>query len=139
MNGAAIASAARQLIGTPFAWGGRLAKIGIDCAGVLVLAHELAGFKVCDLESYSRRAIIHNQLVKQLAETHGAFLDTEQTGDVVLFQLTARDCYTHCGILSRCGDQPKIIHAIEGAVTSETIIPEPWKNRALFLRHRELP
>ncbi len=138
MNGAAIVSAARKLIGTPFAWGGRLADIGLDCAGVLVLSHRLAGLTIFDLKSYSKRAIIRHQLARQIDKTHGAFLGNEQPGDVILFQLTGRNCYTHCGILSICGDQPKIIHAIEGAATSETIIPVSWRNRALVLRHREL-
>ena len=132
--GVAIANAARKLIGTPFHFGGRLPGIGLDCAGVIVLAHRECDLNIQDPGTYSKSAILRGWIRRFLEKTHD-FVSQPRIGDVALFAITKRETLTHCAIVVA---HNRIIHSLTGVGTTEAAIPAHWRETALFMRHREV-
>lgn len=105
---AEIVGWARECLDTPFHHQGRIAGIGLDCAGVICHAAARAGLPYDDVPGYGRnpcRSMLETILDAQpgLVRVTGE----PQPGDVLLLRL-ARDPQ-HLGICTGAG----IIHAYE--------------------------
>lgn len=106
----AIVAGARSCLGTPFRHQGRLPGVGLDCAGLAVVALRSAGVEVRDLTSYSRTPH-DDKLMAMVSLQRGLRFvsrDDMQAGDVLIVRIGAEP--SHIAI---CTDAGQIIHAYE--------------------------
>ena len=84
-----LVQAARQCLGTPFRHQGRIAGVGLDCAGVAIHVARQCGLGVIDVEGYSRTPS-GGQLEAALDAQPGlqrvAALADRQPGDLLLMR-----------------------------------------------------
>lgn len=126
MSAAQIVAAARACLGTPFHHQGRQPGVGIDCAGLVIVAARAAGFDPVDLPGYGRRP--HGgALESAIAIQPGldaAPIDDLADGDVLLMRFKTEP--QHLAIYAEGG----IIHAYEsvGRVV-EHRLDESWRAR----------
>lgn len=100
---AAIVAAARSQVGVPYAWGGVTPGVGLDCSGLVMYCHSVAGISL----SHSSGS-----------QGNGARVSDPQPGDVV--------CYSgHVGIYIGGG---QMIHAPEPGqdVKVANVYGSPW-------------
>lgn len=122
-----IVVAARACLGTPFRHQGRAPGVGLDCAGLAVVALQSAGVEVRDYRGYGR---IPNdgRLRRAIDEQPGLEsvpVDKAEPGDVLLLRFAGVPA--HIGILTAPGI---MIHAYEqiGRVV-EHRIDEAWRGQ----------
>lgn len=105
---ATIVSAARACLGTPFRHQGRVPGVGLDCAGLAVVALRAAGVEVRDLPSYSRTP--HDGRLKAVVDMQPGLRPSRagmQPGDLIILRIGAEPSH-----LAICTEQG-IIHAYE--------------------------
>ena len=78
-------TAAAMLLGTPFRHQGRMPGIGLDCAGVVVCAANACGYKVADVQGYSRVPARGQFTTALLAHCDAIALDEALPGDLLMF------------------------------------------------------
>lgn len=81
MAGSDVVEAARQLLGVPFAHQGR-SSAGVDCAGLVVLAHRAVGREVRDAYGYGRQP--HDGMMRRHLVESFRPVQEPQLGDVLL-------------------------------------------------------
>lgn len=96
VTGQQIATAASRLIGTAFRHQGRSVVSGLDCSGVLVLAHQMVGLDVSDFTRYScppKPRDLIDGLKRNCVE-----LGAPHIGCVILFRAPNKRSAQHTGI-----------------------------------------
>ncbi len=111
-----IVKAARQLVGTPYRYGGTTPQ-GFDCSGLVQFAHRQVGIS------------IPRTTQTQLQRAYRVPLSDVQPGDVVFFRLSRRKI-SHVGIYA--GNQQFIHAPSRGKRVSYASLEEPyWKQRII--------
>lgn len=125
-----LADAARSLIGTPFHHQGR-SRAGVDCAGLIVLAGQLAGIALPDTIAYGpipNPAILLDKLQETADQIRACDL---VPGDLVCIKWREQEG-THVGIVTRCGADGLALfcHAYQarGAVVEDRL-GHLWRKR----------
>ena len=105
-----IVAAARACLGTPFRHQGRAPGIGLDCAGLAVVALKSAGVDIHAPANYSRTP--HDGRLRAMIDIQRGLRfvprDDMQDGDVLLIKIGNEP--SHVGICTGSGN---IIHAYE--------------------------
>ena len=125
-----IVEAARQYIGVPWRHQGRQDKLGIDCAGIIVMVAKSLGYFVYDKVNYARRpngfsfmqAFKDNMKQKPLTEM--------KIGDVLTFRENNYPC--HCGIIGEDNEgNLTLIHAyaVKKKVWEELLEEGDWMKK----------
>jgi NlpC/P60 family putative phage cell wall peptidase len=132
MRRAAIVSAARSWIGTPYRHQASLKGTGCDCLGLLRgVWREVIGAEPEHAPAYSRdwaEATGREALLDAAARHLVPVADGRwQAGDVLLFRWRAHLPAKHCAIASSAGS---MVHAHEGAAVAEVAVA-PWWDRHL--------
>jgi cell wall-associated NlpC family hydrolase len=87
--GAAIVAAARECVGTPFRHQGRLPKIGLDCAGLVIYAARAQGLPVIDFKGYPDRPF--DGMLKRMLDSQTCireiYITDIQPGDLLLMRV----------------------------------------------------
>jgi len=87
--GSAIIAAARECVGTPFRHQGRLPKIGLDCAGLVIHAARALGLPVVDFKGYPDRPF--NGMLKRMLDSQTCIREIYtidiQPGDLLLMRV----------------------------------------------------
>lgn len=140
-KGQVVASWARTLIGTPFASGGRAPQAGVDCAGVVVLAHAAAGLPVADRPGESLEILGSKGLLSQLQQNFKAVdAAAAEPGDVALFWVRHRAEVEHLAVLTRgpaeAGRGARMVHSLTRGSVCEVDL-DPWLSRLIAVyRHK---
>lgn len=105
-----IVAAARACLGTPFRHQGRAPGIGLDCAGLAVVALKSAGVDIHAPANYSRTP--HDGRLRAMIDIQRGLRfvprDDMQAGDVLLIKIGNEP--SHVGICTGGGN---VIHAYE--------------------------
>ncbi len=127
MTAAAIIAAARSCLGTPFAHQGRVVGVGLDCAGLAVVAVRAAGVDVLDFSGYGRtpnKGHLAAAMDAQPMLERVASIADRAAGDILLMRFLGEP--QHVGICT--GDS--IIHAYQAVDgCCEHRIDEKWAAR----------
>ena len=129
-----VVALARAWIGTPYVHQASKLGGGCDCLGLIRgVWREVYGHEPESIPAYSadwsepqgdealwRAALRHLEPIK------GAEL---QTGNVVLFRMSAGAVAKHLGIIAAVGKAPTFIHAYTGHGVVESPLSEPWRKR----------
>ena len=105
-----VADIARTFLGVPFHHQGRV-NSGLDCVGLVVLSHKLAGYTLEDYITYSRSPRTNTLLDHVKQNAFKVPLEESKEGDMVLFYLekpNRKKLLQHMGILARKGET--VIH-----------------------------
>ena len=123
-SGARLAQAARACLGTAFHHQGRVAGVGVDCIGLVVVALRSIGFEVRDRLDYGMRPDGH-ALVEALIAHGGVRVDAAQEGDILLFRYDGQPQHVAIAL-----DGGRLIHSFApaGGVV-ETGLGAYWKRR----------
>ena len=114
MTSADIIAAARACLGTPFAHQGRVVGVGLDCAGLAVVAVRAAGVDVLDFAGYGRtpnKGHLAAAMDAQPMLERVANIADREAGDIILMRFLGEP--QHVGICTGAG----IIHAYEAVGT----------------------
>lgn len=122
-----IIIAARACLDTPFKHQGRLAGVGLDCAGLAVHAIQSVGLPVSDLKGYGR--VPNDGALKRIMDMQPSLvlIDSQEAepGDILLIRVSNEP--SHIAIMS---DQATIIHAYEQVGrTCEHRLDADWQSR----------
>lgn len=127
---AAIITAARAQLGTPFRHQGRSAQ-GVDCVGLLICIGRALDLPHRDVTGYTRRAEGMGFLEHFRAHLVEIALTDARPADVLVFVETLYPCHT--GLLSERHGVPHLIHA---HAPRRKVIEEPyladWQAKARF-------
>ena len=118
---------AREYIGTPFRFGGRLKHIGVDCGGLILCAVTELGLSPEAPTNYTRQTAL--QTLQETLNQHCQKVETQQPGDILLF--ATKQLPGHCGILTA---QNTFIHAYDSPSVSqvtETPLDARWQSRVI--------
>lgn len=122
-----LLAAARQCLGTPFRHQGRLAGVGLDCAGVAIHVAQAVGAEYFDVAGYGRTPAdgqLEASLDAQPCLLPLASIDDRAPGDLLLMRFTAEPQH-----LAICAGQT-IIHAYESAgICCEHDLSPMWAAR----------
>lgn len=122
-----VIAAARACIGTPFRHQGRLPGVGLDCAGLGIVAAKAAGIEIKDFAGYPRTPF-DGMLKKMFDEQNGLQkigINDAAPGDVLLMRISSAP--QHVAILSHNGF---MIHAYQGVGKAvEQRIDDVWRSR----------
>lgn len=123
-----IVRQARAWIGTPWRHQGRVPRVGLDCAGLIIkVAHELQ-LSTYDFTAYQRHA--QWSLFVDFFRAHGREIDIRaaRPGDILIMRQERFPC--HCAIVGDDGAELSIIHAyaLRRAVVEERLTGE-WLAR----------
>lgn len=125
-----VVATARGYLGVPWRHQGR-SRLGLDCAGLIVLTGRDLGLSDHDRTGYSRHAQ-GLQFVDAFREAMDPVPLSRMTpGDVLLFADEAYPC--HCGIVSEARGVPHLIHAhaLRRKVMEEPLSAE-WRAKLRF-------
>jgi cell wall-associated NlpC family hydrolase len=126
ISGEDMVSKAREYLGTPFHYGGRLKGVGLDCGGLLIAAAAEFGVGV-EIPSPPRGAALA-VILKALAPCSLPVPLTDlRAGDVLVF--ASRLMPGHCGLLTGEGT---VIHAYDSPsvrAVVETPLDARWRAR----------
>lgn len=81
-----VVEAARTYVGVPWRHQGR-SRLGLDCAGLLVLAFRDCGRELVDLAGYTRHPW-RDGLLRALGSNFTPVSEPPQPGDILLFRIT---------------------------------------------------
>lgn len=119
-----LVEAARAYLGVPWRHQGR-SRMGLDCAGLIVLACQDCGIPVVDLKAYTRHPW-RDGLVRSLEANFGRVDEPAQPGDILLFRYTREP--QHLAIATDRG----IIHSHLGVPgVGENAMDKFWSDRLL--------
>ena len=106
-------SAARSYLGTPFHHQGRLKGIGVDCAGLVVLAARDCGYTIRDMQGYA--TIPSQNLFMQSVMEHCTPIAIGDVlpGDVAMFRFDSEP--QHIAIISDIAPDITLLHAYQQA------------------------
>jgi cell wall-associated NlpC family hydrolase len=104
----AIAYAARGYLGVPWRHLGR-SLAGVDCIGLVILAHRAAGHEVPDPAPYAREPI-GARVIAGIEAAGGKRVPRPRAGDVLVFRVDGVNG-GHLGIASDTSFGPCVIHA----------------------------
>lgn len=124
-----LIQAARDCLDTPFHHQGRLEGVGLDCAGLVVVAGAKVGIEVADMTGYARIPD-GNALTDHCdAQADRVLLPDAIPGDVILMTFD-RDPQ-HLAIISDITDGCiTVVHAwMQPKKVVENVLPEEWKRR----------
>lgn len=118
----AIVKAARAYLGVPWRHLGRSMQ-GIDCIGLVVMAHRDAGYDVADPIPYPREPSGH-QIIAGLAKAGAKRVREHQDGDVLLFRVAGVGGHVGIRATHPVYGVPSAIHAYQdrGAVVEEPLM-----------------
>jgi cell wall-associated NlpC family hydrolase len=120
---------AREYIGTPFHFGGRLKGIGVDCGGLLAGVAAEVGLEIEVPPSYSREDSLR-QLMAVLRQTcEETQIRFMRAGDILVF--SSRRMPGHCGLFTGEGT---FIHAYDSPSVQEVVetpLSEAWRERVV--------
>ncbi len=124
-----VIAAARECLGTPFRHQGRLPGVGLDCAGLGIIAAKAAGIDVKDFAGYPRLpfdGMLKKMFDEQPHLTRISHSDSAP-GDVLLMRISSAP--QHVAILSYDG---YMIHAYQnvGKVVEQRIDAD-WRNKII--------
>lgn len=120
-----VTDAAEALLGTPFHWGGRLPGVGLDCLGVVILAHG-DSLKDKDWRGYGNHtdnAAILERLIPQLTKVD---LDDAMPGDIMVFWIRRKDQPVHMGVFVA---EDMLVHAHASVKMCVREPLERWRRR----------
>lgn len=122
-----VISAARVCIGTPFRHQGRLPGVGLDCAGLGIVAAKAVGIEIKDFSGYPR--LPFDGMLKKMFDEQDCLrqlsINNAMPGDVLLMRISAAP--QHVAILSYNGF---MIHAYQGVgKVVEQRIDDFWKRK----------
>lgn len=85
INRDAIVDQARIYLGTPFAHGGRLSGVGIDCVGLIICVARDLGIPLADRQAYplSPDGTMHQEIAAQMPVS----LNGPERGDILLLAI----------------------------------------------------
>lgn len=132
MRRAAIVTASRGWIGTPYRHQASLRGVGCDCLGLLRgIWRELIGPEPEPVPPYSAdwAEASGREALWEAAGAHFCALASPaeaEAGDVLLFRWRAHLPAKHCAILSGEGT---MIHAHDGAAVAEVALAPAWARR----------
>jgi len=125
-----VVAAARGCIGTPFHHQGRLPGVGLDCAGVGIVAAKSVGIEIKDFAGYPRtpfdgmlRRMFDEQVALGLMNEISPA--SKEAGDVLLMRMSTDP--QHVGVYVGNGYMVHAYHAI-GKV-AEQRIDEFWRGK----------
>lgn len=106
-----IVSAARTCLGTPFRHQGRIAGVGLDCAGVVVEVAKAIGSNPIDVSGYGRVPV--NGQLESVLDTQTDLervldISTRRAGDILLLRFSGEP--QHLAVLT---DNNTIVHSYE--------------------------
>ena len=104
----AIVTAARTWLGVPWRHQGR-SRLGVDCAGLVVLVGRGLSLADYDTQAYGRRPEGQGFVEHFRAAMAGITLPEAGPGDVLVFADAAYPC--HCGFLTVKHEVPHLLHA----------------------------
>ena len=116
--GERLAAEALALVGEPFRLHGRVAETGLDCVGLVVLAVQRAGLKVCSLPHYHLRGARLPVAEAGLRATGFMPVETRDAGDILIAETGPMQL--HLMILTPVG----LVHADAG-LGRVVLMPEP--------------
>lgn len=124
-----IIAAARACIGTPFRHQGRIPGVGIDCAGLGIVAAQAVGIDVKDFVGYP--SLPFDGMLKKMFDSQSSLVRIAKTdaapGDVLLMRIS--DAPQHVAILSYNG---YMIHAYQSVGTVvEQRIDGVWRSKII--------
>jgi NlpC/P60 family putative phage cell wall peptidase len=131
---AAIVTAARAWIGTPYLHQASVKGVGCDCLGLLRgVWRELYGAEPEVAPAYTAdwsepqgdEALLNAATRHMRNVTQTAFTP----GQVILFRMRTGAVAKHIGILSRAGADPAFIHSYQGHGVIESPLSTPWRRR----------
>ncbi len=132
---AAIVSAARALIGTPFLHQGRDPSVGLDCQGFIHALCAAAGYRLSDWPN-THRHYGDDDLLRTALETDFIRLpdlDIAVAGDLLMIELPRRR-NLHVGLMAEGKHFAEFIHSVafdgRGAVKADRL--SRWKVIAAF-------
>ena len=140
-TGERVVYEAAKLLDTPFVLRGRVPGVGIDCMGLVVIAHREAGLDVPDPRNY-RGVAAQNHA--DMATYRRAFRrvrrEDARPGDMALI---AGGDQAHQAIVAEAGESGALVlyHADDRAAVSRVVLAplsEDLAVRAVY-RHRSLP
>lgn len=130
-------AAARACIDTPFRHQGRVAGVGLDCVGLVVVAALQAGIPVVDNLGYPHNpsdAFLRHMLAEANRLTPCA-LDDEQLADLLLLRYSKRATHvairTETGLVHATAEAGKVIE-VEATLVNLTIAGVPIAGRYRF-------
>lgn len=103
-----IVHAARGWLGVPWRHLGRSLQ-GVDCIGLVVLAHRAAGHDVPDPAPYQREPL-GARVIAGIEAAGGRRVPRPRAGDVLVFKLDGVNG-GHLGIAAEMNGVPTVIHA----------------------------
>ena len=125
-----VIAAARECVGTPFRHQGRLRGVGLDCAGLGIIAAKAVGIEIVDFSGYPRTPF--DGMLKKMFTAQSWHLrqiknDDAAPGDVLLMRISSAP--QHVAILSYNG---YMIHAYQnvGKVVEQRI-DDDWRNKII--------
>lgn len=124
-----VISAARSCIGTPFRHQGRSPGVGLDCAGLGIVAAKAAGIDIKDFTGYPRTPF--DGMLKKMFDEQNRLQQIDAVdaapGDVLLMRISSAP--QHVAILSYDG---YMVHAYQnvGKVVEQRI-DEDWRNKII--------
>lgn len=123
---AQMIAAARACVGTPFHHQGRLAGVGLDCIGLVVIALRAAGVKIDDRLDYGVRPD-GASLIKAIEDHGGHAVHGIEAGDVLVIRYDQQP--QHVAIAT---SSDKMVHSFApaGKVVETTIGPY-WRRRII--------
>lgn len=117
----------KSYIGTPFVHQGRVPKIGIDCAGVVICALKELGLDFYDLNNYNMRPSQDDVLSKIIENGFSdVSINDMKKGDLLLMSYDGN--IQHIAVVSET-NPVYIIHAVTNKKVIEHRLDEVWKNR----------
>ena len=123
-----VVAEARSWLDVPWQHQGRT-RLGVDCAGLIVLVAKALGFSQYDSTSYQRRALGRDFMTHFRANMAQRPVADARPGDVLLFRDSAFPC--HVTILAERGGVPTLIHAHaqRRRVVEEPLEQGDWMDR----------
>jgi len=118
---------AYDCVGTPFLWGGRDIRDGMDCVGILLYVLNKVGIRL-DYAT-TNRAYCTNLLEDKFDKHLNPVDVTPRPGDIGLFWVKARSNVQHCGLYTERG----LVH---GYIAARQIVLEPVPIRWQESLHR---
>lgn len=135
LSGDDVAKAALALVGTPYALRGRIPGVGLDCLGLVVLAHREAGLTLHETPGYRREPRMDAASLRAFLR-HFRRLRREDArpGDVLRWNLGPQ---AHLGVLATDDHGESVaVQADDGAL--DRVAAFPVAPGARVYRHRDL-